>query len=165
MSTGLARLRKILEKLPLGLLEPVFGSIFVLSIFLYVALSPLIYIYGLLLCPMVWIEWQKQGKDVLVIQADNEHCREWEARLSPLISGRAVVLNWSERKRWDRWTLPVQLFDVFGPHGMPEQFTESSLPSVIVFRQLRRPKKFNFGGRSRDLEARIEQLSAELELN
>jgi hypothetical protein len=164
MNGAPVRLREILNKAPLGLLQPVFYAIFFLSILLYVAFLPLSYLYGLLLCPIVWIEWGKQGKDVLVILAENDHSRAWMARLSPLISNRAVVLNWSERKRWDRWSLRVQLFEVFGPHGMPEQFTEFSLPSVVVFRQLRRPKKFTFGARAKDLEARLEQLSAALEL-
>lgn len=151
--------------MPLGLLQPVFYAIFVLFILLYAALSPLVYFYGLLLCPMVWIEWEKQGKDVLVIQAESEHSREWMTRLSPLISNRAVILNWGQRKLWDRWSLPVQLYQVFGPHGMPERFTEFSLPSVILFRQLRRPKTFTFGTRAKDLETRLEQLRAALDLN
>jgi len=167
MSTGLQRLREILSKVPLklSLLAPVFYAIFVLSVLLYVALSPLIYLYGLLLCPMVWIEWERQRKDLLVIYAESNHSQEWMARLSPLISDRAVFLNWSERKRWDRWSLPVQLFDAFGPHWMPEQFTEFSLPSVIVFRKLRRPKRFNFGKRSKENEAILDQLQTALELS
>ena len=56
--------REILSKVPLGLLQPVFYTIFVLSILLYIALSPLVYLYGLLLCTMVWIEWKKEGKDL-----------------------------------------------------------------------------------------------------
>lgn len=162
MNEGLARFRQILEKLPLRLLEPVFGAIFVASIFLYVALSPLIYVYGLLLCPMVWIEWEKQGKDVLVIDAESPHSRDLMGRISPLISNRAIFLNWSQREQWNRWSLPVQLFDVFGPHGMPERFTESSLPAVIVFRRLRWPKRFTFGRRAKDLDARLEDLRSEL---
>jgi len=159
------RFGNILNKTPLGVLEPIFHAILVLSIFLYVALWPLFYLYGMLLCPMVWIEWGKQGKKALVIFLDSKHSEEWMARLSPLISDRAVFLNWSEHKQWDRWSLPAQLFDVFGPHGMPEQFTRNSLPAVIVFRNLRRPKSFTFGNRSKDLEEKLDQLRAELALD
>jgi hypothetical protein len=165
MKAVTVHLREMMSKVPLRLLLPVFYAIFVLSIVLYVALSPLIYLYGLLLCPMVWIEWEKDGKDLLIIHAENAHSTDCMERLSPLISKRAVLLNWSQRKLWDRWTLPVQLFEVFGPHGMPEQFTEHSLPSVIVFKQLRRPKRFTFGERSKDLEERLEQLRVELDSN
>jgi len=164
MSTGLARLREILEKLPLplGLLLPVFYAIFVLSILLYVALSPLSYLYGWLLCPMVWIEWEKQGKDVLVVLADSKHSEEWTARILPLIGDRAVFLDYSQRERWDHWSLPAQLFEIFGPHGVPERFTVYSLPAVIVFRKFHRPRKVTFGERSKDLEEKIEQLRAAL---
>jgi hypothetical protein len=111
---------------------------------------------------MVWIEWERLGKDALVIQAGSAHSPEWMARTSPLISDRAAVLNWSERKGWDRWSLPVRMFWVFGPHGLPEQFTKATLPSVIVFRQLRQPKTFTFGTRAEDREKKIEELRAEL---
>jgi hypothetical protein len=131
---------------------------------IYVLSILLVFLYGLLLRPMVWIEWQKWGTDVLVIEAQSEHSREWMARLSPLVSGRAVFLNWNERGQWDNWSLPVQLFHVFGPQGMPERFTEHSLPAVIVFRQLRPPKRFTFRTRSKDLEATLEHLRAELDL-
>lgn len=165
MSVATIRLRGILNKVPFALLQPVFYATFVLSILLYIAFSPLGYVYGLLLCPRVWIEWEKQGKDLLVIHAENAHSSDWMERLSPLISNRAVVLNWSQRKVWDRWSLPVQLFDVFGPHGMPERFTEFALPSVIFFKQLRRPKTFNFGSRSEDPESRLDHLRSTLDLH
>jgi hypothetical protein len=57
----------------------------------------------------------------------------------------------------------VQLFELFGPHGKPERFTEFSLPAVIVFRELRRPKTFTFGSRPKDLEEKLERLRAELD--
>jgi hypothetical protein len=85
------------------------------------------------------------------------------AILSPLISNRAAHLNWTQRKSWERWSLPVQLFELFGPHGKPEQFTEGSLPAVVVFRQLHRPKQFTFGSRSKDLDKKLERLREELD--
>jgi len=153
-----------LSKGPLRVLAPIFYAIFVLSILLWLALLPLFYLYGMLLCPMVWIEWRKQGKDALVIFLNSKHSEEWMVRLSPMIAGRAVFLNWSERKQWDRWSLAAQLFEIFGPHGMPEQFTQHSLPAVIVFRELRRPKTFTFGNRSKNLEEKLVQLHAALAL-
>ena len=88
MNEDLARLRTLLNKLPFQVLLPFMVAIYVLSMLL-------VFLYGLLLRPMVWIEWQKRGTDVLVIEAQSEHSREWIARLSPLVSGRAVFLNWN----------------------------------------------------------------------
>jgi hypothetical protein len=95
MNEDLARLRTLLNKLPFRVLLSCMVAIYVLSILLCIACLPLVFLYGLLLRPMVWIEWQKRGTDVLVIEAQSEHSREWIARLSPLVSGRAVFLNWN----------------------------------------------------------------------
>ncbi|HYM74399.1 MAG TPA: hypothetical protein VE377_00350 [Candidatus Dormibacteraeota bacterium] len=145
------------------MLTPFFYLLFVLSILLYVVLSPFAYLYGLLRCCEVWIDWAKEGKDVLVIDLASDHSREWISRLKPLLGGRAVFLHWSERKGWDRRSLAPQLFEVFGPHGMPEMFTASSLPAAIVFQTLRRPKVFTFGARSKNLDEKFEQLRAALD--
>ena len=154
-------LRAILNKLPFRVLVPVFVLISILSILLYVMLSPLIYLYGLLLCSKLWIEWDREGKDALILQVDSEHSREWMSRILPLVGGRAVLLDYSQRERWDRWSLSVQLVAIFGPHGVPERFTVHSLPAVILFRKLRRPEKFLFGDRSKN-EEKIERLRAAL---
>jgi hypothetical protein len=155
-------LRTVLNKLPFRVLVPVFVLVNVLSILLYVMLLPLIYLYGLLLCSKVWIEWEKEGKDVLVLQADSKHSREWMSRILPLVGSRAVLLDYSQRHNWERWSLPVQLIQIFGPHGMPERFTVHSLPAVILFRRLHRPERFFFGGRSKNCEEKIERLRAAL---
>jgi len=158
----LGRFREVFSKIPFGFLAPIFYFLFVSFILLYVALSPFVYLYGLLRCCEVWIDWARQGKDVLVIHLASDHSRDWISRLDPLTGGRAVFLNWSERKKWDRRSLAVQLFEVFGPHGMPEQFTAHSLPAVVVFRKLQRPKKFTFGEHCKDREGKLEELRAEL---
>jgi hypothetical protein len=138
---------------------------FYLSILLYVALSPLIFLYGLLLCPIVWIEWAKEGKDMLFIDKDGKYSREWIARILPMVGERAMFLNYSQHDRWERWSLVVQIFEIFGPHGMPERFTQYSLPAVILFRNLRLPRKFTFGEHCEDRETKLEQLRSELAID
>jgi len=162
MSTELARLRAILNRVPFKLLIPFIFLVFYLPILLYVVLWPLLYVYGLLLCSRVWIEWEERGKDILVVHTDGQHSEQWMSRIRPVIGDRALFLNYSERDRWDRWSLPAQLFEIFGPQAMPENFRQYALPSVIVFRRLHRPKKFNFGKRSEDREEKLEKLGAEL---
>jgi hypothetical protein len=152
-------LRGILNRVPFTALVPIFYLVSVLSILLYIVLSPLIYLYGLMLCSRVWIEWAKQGKDVLVVHTDGEHTNQWLPRLRLVVGNRAVFLNYNER---DRWTLSAQLFGIFGPHAMPERFTPGILPAVMVFKRLRLPRKFTFGERSKGPEEKLEQLRSEL---
>jgi hypothetical protein len=141
---------------------PLIVFIFYLSIFLFIICLPLVRLYGLMLCPMVWIEWARDGKDLLIIHTDSKHSKEWEARLAPFMGNRAVFLNYGECEHWDRWSLPAQLYEIFGPHGMPERFTEGSLPSAIVFRKLHWPRTFNFGTDCKDREDKLEVLCAVL---
>jgi hypothetical protein len=154
-------LREILNRVPFKLLIPFLFLAFYVPILLYVVLSPLIYLYGLLLCSRVWIEWEEQGKDVLIVHTDGEHSEEWMSRIRPVVGDRAVLLNYNERDRWDRWSLPVQLFEIFGPQTMPGDFRRYALPSVIFFRKLHRPRKFSFG-KPKDCETRLENLRSEI---
>ena len=154
--------REILNRIPFKVLVPFFYLIFFLSLLLNVLLSPFAYMYGLLLCSRVWIEWAEQGKDTLVVHADGPHSDEWMSRIRPVIGDRAIFLNYNEHDQWDRWSVPAQLFEIFGPQAMPASFRRHSLPSVIFFRRLHRPKKFSFGERSKECEAKLEQLRAEL---
>jgi len=162
MNEDLARLREILNKLPFSVQVPFIVAISVLSVFLYVALSPFAFLYRLLLRPMVWMEWEKKGIDCLVIDMDSAHATEWMSRLRPLVSGRATFLNWSYQREWDSSSLATKLFQEFFPRGKTESMTMRYLPAVIVFHELRRPRLFTFGERSKDLEEKIKQLRATL---
>lgn len=164
MNEDLEPVRKILNKAPAWLVVSFAVAIYYLWVLLYAALLPLTFLYGWLLRAMVWMEWEKQGKDVLVVHTDGKHSEEWTARFSPLIGDRAVLLNYGQQDHWDRWSLPAQLFEIFGPHPMPEFIRKSYLPYVVVFRELRRPKTFAFGERSKDREEKLEQLRTELSL-
>jgi hypothetical protein len=162
MNEDLALLREYLNKLPFWVLLPFIVAISVLSVLLYIALSPLAFLYRLLLRPMVWMEWEKRGIDALVIDMDSAHATEWMSRLRPLVSGRATFLNWSHRQEWDNSSLPTKLFQEFRPRVKTESMTVRYLPAVIVFRKLHSPRLFTFGARSKDPEEKLEQLRATL---
>jgi len=59
------------------------------------------------------------------------------AEVVPLMPERAVVLNWSERKKWPRWSLARHAFRTFGGQ---REFN----PIVVVFRPLHRAEVFRF---------------------
>ena len=54
-----------------------------------------------------------------------------------LVQERAIVLNWSERKVWPRWSLRVPVFHHFGGAG-------AFNPLVILFRPFRPARAFRF---------------------
>lgn len=91
----------------------------------------------LLLQVVVWITWYPRGRYALVVYSDSPVWGPYfERELLPAVGPRGVVLNWSERKRWN-WSLPVALFRVFAGS---REFN----PIAIVFRPFRWPRRFRF---------------------
>jgi hypothetical protein len=109
---------------------------FVLPLALFAIASHLA--YRALLSLLVWVLWLPRGKDVLFVYSDSPIWREYIAtQVLPLVHERAIVLNWSERKRWSRWPLSVAVFHHFGGAG---DFN----PLVVVFGPLRLARVFRF---------------------
>jgi len=72
-----------------------------------------------------------KGKDVLFVNSDSPIWHDYmKTDVLPLVEKRAVVLNWSERKRWSRWALSYHAFHSFAGGA---EFN----PLVIVFRPWR----------------------------
>jgi hypothetical protein len=61
----------------------------------------------------------------------------------PLVQERAVVLNWSERKKWSRWSLAVAVFHQFGG-------ADDFNPLVVFFQPRRRAKIYRFWSAFKD---------------
>jgi hypothetical protein len=58
-------------------------------------------------------------------------------QILPLVENRAVVLNWSERKSWKKWSLAVRVFHLFSSGN---DFN----PAVMLFRPFRSAESFQF---------------------
>jgi len=100
----------------------------------YAASSALLYI-------LIWLLWCSRGKDVLFVYSDSPIWSEYlEAQVLPKIAQRAVVLNWSKRKRW-KASLARFAFTCFG--GI-----ESSTRLELFFVRGVVLKCFGFGSRS-----------------
>ena len=72
---------------------------------------------GLLLHLAVWIFWLPKGKDLLFVYSDSPIWHAYiETEILPHVQRRAVVLNWSERRRWPSAirSLAVMCFRYFG---------------------------------------------------
>jgi hypothetical protein len=148
---------------PFKLLVPFFYLTFYFFWLLVVAFWPLFLLYRVVLRMVAGVFWVNPTRDVLVVYNSPSEVSEYASQLLPLLEGRAVSLDYSERKRWRSFSFPTQLFHCFGPKPIPEFVMPHFLPVVIVFRKFGQPKTFGFGARSRDRENNFVRLRTELE--
>lgn len=139
-----------------------YGSLLV-SLALCLVLSPLILVYWLFLCWRIRREWRSGGKDVLTVFADTPSSKQRMEQILPLVASRSEFLNWSERERWNRWSIGPQIFRFYSFLG-PQPFRlKSCLPVVLVFKRFYWPTTFSFGGLRTAEPQVINRLRQELE--
>ena len=62
---------------------------------------------------VIWSFWLTRGKDILFVYSDSPIWRDYMlTEMLPLVKGRAMVLNWSERNTWNKWSLRVLAIQV-----------------------------------------------------
>ena len=102
-STG----RKVLKFTLIVLLLPIILPLAILGLVLHVLNKAVVYL-------LVWMWWTPRGKDALYISSDSPIWKEYmEAEIFPLVAERAVVLNWSARGKWPKWSFAVRVFRTF----------------------------------------------------
>jgi hypothetical protein len=95
-------------------------------------------LYRMVLYLLVWAVWLPKGKDILLVYSNSAIWQEYmETQVLPLVQERAIILNWSERRQWPKWSLGVAVFTHFG--GEREYN-----PLVALFRPARRVRLFRF---------------------
>ena len=93
----------------------------------------------------IWSWWCIRGRDILFVYSDSPIWHDYiEENVLPHLGERAVVLNWSQRKRW-RFSLARVAVHYFG--GWRE-FN----PLAVVFRPFRRTRTFRFWQPFRDFK-------------
>jgi hypothetical protein len=98
----------------------------------------LYWVHQIALHVLVWLLWLPRGKDVLFVYSNSPIWREYmTTQVLPLLNDRAIVLNWSDRKQWSRWSFAAHVFRTVG------RGTDFN-PIVAVFRPLRRARVFRF---------------------
>jgi len=94
---------------------------------------------------IIWTWWYLRGRDILFVYSDSPVWHDYvEAGILPELGERAVVLNWSQRKRW-RLSVARLAFHHFGGY---RQFN----PMAVVFRPFRRSEVFRFWRPFRDFK-------------
>ena len=85
----------------------------------------------------VWSWWCIRGRDILFVYSDSPIWHDYiEEHVLPRLGQRAVVINWSQRTRW-QLSLARMAFYHFG--GL-----RAFNPMAIVFRPLRPTRTFRF---------------------
>ena len=117
-------------------------------------------LYRTLLYVLVWALWLPKGKDILLVYSDSPIWHEYmTTQILPFVQERAVVLNWSERKKWPRWSLAPALFHHFGG-------ARDFNPLVVLFKPLHRANIYRFWSAFKDwnrgYKGQIEHLTQEL---
>jgi hypothetical protein len=123
--------RRLWKAAVLVLLLPVILPLALITLALYLPYRAALYM-------LVWVLWLPQGKDVLFVYSDSPIWHEYmTTQILPLVRQRAVVLNWSDRAKWTRWSFRVRVFHHFGGD---RDFN----PLVVLLRPFRRARTFRF---------------------
>ena len=97
-----------------------------------------LYLMSVVLTAVVWIWWCPRGRNVLFVYSNSPVWSQYIAeRHLPYLENRAVILNWSERRLWKRYSL-ARL--VFVSYGGRREFN----PLAVVFRPFRPSRTFRF---------------------
>jgi hypothetical protein len=72
-------------------------------------------LYAFSLHVLIWLRWGPAGTRVLFVYSNSPVWQSYiENNIVPRLPPGSVVLNWSERRHWPRWSLPVRVFRFFG---------------------------------------------------
>lgn len=94
--------------------------------------------YGLILYLAIWLRWCLLGRRVMFVYSNSPIWQDYvEKNILPRLPEGSVILNWSERKKWNRFMLAPQAFFFFGGS---KEFN----PMGVVFRPFRMAKTFRF---------------------
>ena len=95
-------------------------------------------LYGTALQVVIWLCWCRRGINVLLVYSESPNWYEYiEDYMIPKLPPSTVRLNWSERREWRYFSLPVMAFRFLGGS---REFN----PMVVVFRPFRWAQTYRF---------------------
>ena len=133
-------------------LLPFLLSLVVIALVCFVAASVSLHV-------VIWTWWCLRGRDILFVYSDSPVWHDYiEQRILPQLGSRAVVLNWSQRKRW-RVSVARLAFHHFAGY---RHFN----PLAVVFRPFHRSRTLRFWQAFQDFKhghpAALHQMEREL---
>lgn len=106
----------------------ILSPLLILAVFVYL-------LWGAILYLAIWLTFRKQF--AVFVYSDSPTWKDYiEGDILPYLGERAVVLNWSERRKW-KISLPVLAFRTFGGY-------RNFNPIGIVIRPFRFAKTYRF---------------------
>ena len=97
-----------------------------------------IFLYRFTLACCLWVFWCPRGITTLLVYSRSPNWEEYiDQNMLPRLPATTVVLNWSDRRQWPRFSLAVRTFCHFGS-------AKNFNPIVIVTRPFRMPVVFRF---------------------
>ena len=125
--------------------------LFIISIPLLIIWVIIYLIIGCIILPLVlhlitWFLCLFRGQYIIFIYSNSPNWQDYiRENILPRLPSNAIILNWSERKQWHRFSLPVFIFYFLG--GDKEYN-----PMAMVFRPFRIVKLFRFWKAFRDFK-------------
>lgn len=117
-------------KLLLVAIAPLLIVLIPVIVLAYLGLTVLLHV-------LAWLVWNTQGIQLLYVYSNSPHWQDYvEKNILPRLPPRAIVLNWSERKKWG-FSLTTLVFSHFGGY---REFN----PMGLIFRPFRCVKVFRF---------------------
>ena len=105
----------------------------------------------------MWTLWNTRGTHVLFVYSDSPVWKPYiEQNIIPKLPPTAIILNWSERRRWRRWSLATAVVQHFGG-------VRNFNPLAVVIRPLAWGETFRFWLAFRDYKHGKPQKLAEVQ--
>ena len=124
-------MRKLLATLLVIILLPILIPLAILAFATWL-------FHGALLHVLVWTCWCTRGTNLLLVYSNSPIWHDYiEQNIIPQLPSSTIVLNWSERRTWQWYSLPVMVMRFFGGS---REFN----PMVVAFRPCRLAKTFRF---------------------
>ncbi len=126
------------RRLPYVLPVPVVVAIVLLLLPLVPLLLATYFAYAIVLQMVIWVCWSSRGVNVLLVYSDSPNWHGYiETNIIPRLPSSTVAINWSNRRNWNRFSLPVMAARFFGGS---REFN----PMIVVFRPFHWAKTYRF---------------------
>lgn len=118
--------------------QPMVVAIILLLLPLIPLLLVTYFAYAVVLQMVIWTCWSTRGVNVLLVYSDSPNWHDYiEANIIPRLPSSTVAINWSDRRHWKRFSLPVMAARFFGGS---REFN----PMIVVFRPFHWAKTYRF---------------------